>query len=98
MAIAGRMTKFRITELSGCTKPAQEGAKAVFMKRDDTDDAPAPVGPGPHLGLDWDVVKTHTLELLRKGAEDLARQMGCSYEKAYADLLERCPRAAAAIR
>jgi len=33
-AIAGRMTKFRIDELSGVDRPAQGPARAVLMKRD----------------------------------------------------------------
>ncbi len=32
----GKMTKFRIRELSGVDKPAQQGAKALFMKRDES--------------------------------------------------------------
>jgi hypothetical protein len=34
-AIPGVMTKFRIRELSGVDQPAQAGARAVFMKRQD---------------------------------------------------------------
>jgi hypothetical protein len=34
-AIPGKMTKFRIGELSGVNRPAQTGARAVFMKRAD---------------------------------------------------------------
>lgn len=34
-AIPGRMTKFKISELSGVNRPAQTGARAVFMKRAD---------------------------------------------------------------
>jgi hypothetical protein len=34
-AIPGIMSKFRIGELSGVNRPAQTGARAVFMKRDD---------------------------------------------------------------
>ncbi len=99
MAIAGRMTKFRITELSGCTKPAQEGARAVFMKRDgSSDDEPAPVDPAPSFSLDWDAIKAHALDGLQKTAQELARRTGCTYEKAYVDLLERCPDIAAAVR
>lgn len=35
MAIPGRMTKFKITELSGVNRPAQLGARVTFMKRED---------------------------------------------------------------
>lgn len=38
MTMPGRMTKFRISELSGVTKPAQTHARALIMKRDFTDD------------------------------------------------------------
>ncbi len=34
MALAGKMTKFRISELSGVDRPAQSGARATIMKRD----------------------------------------------------------------
>jgi len=34
MAIGGRMTKFRIDELSGVDRPAQKGARKTIMKRD----------------------------------------------------------------
>jgi hypothetical protein len=40
--LPGVMTKFRIDELSGVTRPAQGGAKAVIMKR--ADDNPTPSG------------------------------------------------------
>lgn len=39
MTMPGKMTKFRISELSGVTRPAQTGAKAVIMKRADGDPA-----------------------------------------------------------
>lgn len=35
--LAGRMTKFRIDELSGVNSPAQKGARVTIMKRDDTE-------------------------------------------------------------
>jgi hypothetical protein len=35
MALPGRMTRFRISELSGVDVPAQRGAVAVFIKRDE---------------------------------------------------------------
>lgn len=38
MAIAGVMTKFKISELSGVDRPAQSGARATIMKRDYTAD------------------------------------------------------------
>lgn len=36
MGIGGRMTKFRIDELSGVDRPAQKGARKTIMKRDFT--------------------------------------------------------------
>lgn len=42
-AIAGVMTKFRISELSGVNSPAQKGARAVFMKRDDSEPESDPI-------------------------------------------------------
>ena len=36
MGIGGRMTKFRIDELSGVDRPAQKGARKTIMKRDCT--------------------------------------------------------------
>jgi hypothetical protein len=40
MAIPGVMTKFKIHEISGVDKPAQEGARICILKRDSTGDEP----------------------------------------------------------
>lgn len=40
MAMPGVMTKFKISELSGVDRPAQGGARAVFMKREGDEDPP----------------------------------------------------------
>lgn len=48
MAIAGRMTKFTISELSGVDRPAQTGARVTIMKRDSGGDpAKADIGQPP---------------------------------------------------
>ena len=69
MAIPGRMTKFKISELSGVTKPAQEGARAVFMKRDDTVDENTPVAC-PFIKRDFTATQRKTLAASGKALPD----------------------------
>lgn len=46
----------------------------------------------------WDRVRALTHDALTAGAQDLAKATGVTFERAYTQLLEACPTAAAALR
>jgi len=81
MALAGRMTKFRITELSGVDRPAQIGAKALIMKR----------SQDPALEVDPAIRKAAISAGLDALAETRAAKTGETFAKAYAAIITAEP-------
>lgn len=72
----GVMSKFRITELSGVDRPAQEGARAVIMKK------AAPPAPSPEP-VTFAKRREATRDALDALATAKARAEGISFAKAY---------------
>ena len=100
MAIPGVMSKFKIRELSGCMAPAQRGARAVFIKRDDSiDETPPPVAAvgqdeggsrqtNGGLADQREPTRQDYLDALEKAARGrLEADPSRSYEQHYADAL-----------
>lgn len=76
MAKPGVMTKFRIDELSGVDNPAQKGARAAIMKRDDdTDSTQGDTMSNliiKALGLPEDASEKEAADAIAKSISDLA--------------------------
>jgi hypothetical protein len=89
-SIPGRMSKFKLTELSGCDRPAQAGATVAFLKREDGI-PPAAVEPDPVIR------KAAVLAGVEALAKARAADSGVSYERAYSDLILGSPELAAAV-
>ncbi|WP_372783471.1 hypothetical protein [Phenylobacterium sp.] len=81
--ISGVMTRFRIHELSGVDTPAQEGARAVIMKRGGgrADDPSVIAEPEPVV--DFAARKAATREAVDALAKAKAKAEGCTFEKAF---------------
>jgi hypothetical protein len=98
-AIPGTMSRFRITELSGVTKPAQEGARAVFMKRAADPPARDPEPSEPSTPEGWAARRT----AVEKACEAIAAEMvtasdgKLTFEKAFDQLLREHPTLAQAV-
>ncbi len=84
--LPGRMTRFRIDEISGVPKPAQEGARAVIMKSDARD-----------VPVDWTARRGAVRAGLEALAKDKARVEGTTFAKAYDALLVASPELARVV-
>lgn len=84
--LKGRMTKFRISELSGVDRPAQAGATVAILKR--------ARDPEP---IDWVARKAACREAVDALAKARASTAGVSFEKAFSQLLAAEPELAAAV-
>ncbi len=117
--IPGVLTKFKIFELSGVDKGAQEGATVAIIKSatpreanldrysaeamrargvatmanpEDLEDPPPELGPGESINWTKSAAAHHAE--ITDMAKDRAKASGCSFERAYSEILAEHPHAA----